>query len=196
MPVNVKKLRSELRFLTINPDKWDQGLWVKVEQEEKPGRPSACGSFGCLAGNTVVHEDLELAWYKEVHTVWERDEDGSVRYQNGSPVPVRHEDGRVKRVTRWQADNVIVDRHEDGEEITVPIEDRAAEELGLTSYQAEKLFSGDNDEATLWELAEKLTLGQICRSNYDDAKEERRYQAELKARIKNLENAQTYPLSS
>lgn len=194
MPVNVEKLHEELRFLTINPDKWNQGLWVKVEQVERPGRPSACGSFGCLAGNTVVHEDMELLWYEDEETVWVRDKHGDMVWdRNGNPIPTRNEDGTTKRVVFWHADDTIVGVDEDGVPIVRSIHDAARDELGLNEHQAGKLFSPDNTESELWDLAEKLTLGEISSWDYDRALRDRDYQAKLKGSIENLENASANP---
>jgi hypothetical protein len=168
MPVNTAKLLAELRHLTIHPEKWDQGLWVKVVQKERPSRASACGSFGCLAGNTVLHEGFELDWYGEVSRVYERDAEGAIVYEKGQAVSVLDEDGVPKVYTEWLADVVIVSI-----EKTEPIEDVAAKELGLNSYQADLLFSGDRTEAELWELAQNITLGEIDDWDYQEAREDR-----------------------
>lgn len=141
--LNVDKLLSELRFLTIHPDKWDQSLWVKYVGPENP-RTSACGSFGCLAGNAVLRENIELAWYEIQHF------DVNV--------------GAIRGTNVWYADYTIDHEH---------IEEKATELLGLTPHQAERLFDGDNSLDTLWELAESITLGEIDEYDYIEARRER-----------------------
>lgn len=159
MSVNVEKLLKELRFLTIHPEKWDQSRWAQAEGEEPP-RVSACGSFGCLAGNTVIHEGRKLDWYSE--DVPEYNPDGS-RAQT--------DDGWTKYVTRWFADRVFTGKTDPvwGEPETREIHYQARDDLGLTEHQAEKLFSESNTELDLWDLAQSLTLGQISIDDYDQA---------------------------
>jgi len=156
--LNVSRLLEELRFVTIHPDKHNQELWAKAVTEAQipegdawyeitPPRPSACGSFGCLAGNTAVHEPgVELDWY-EAETY-------------------RSDGGRSIFV--WQADYIL------NECVTVPdwdgngkhkepksISEKARELLGLTPFQAHRLFDGDNTLDRLWELAEQFSGGEI-----------------------------------
>lgn len=157
MALNVERLLEELRFITIHPDKHDQEVWVEADVEVPPEidiydpfdqlpRPSACGSFGCLAGNTAIHEPgVELDWYRSGY---------------------HRRDG--KRIITWQADDVV------GEFVTVvddwdgseyqeqkSISQKAREVLGLTKTQADKLFEGDNTLDKLWEWAEKISAGEI-----------------------------------
>jgi len=166
--LNVDRLLEELQFITVNPDKHDQALWaeavteVPIPEDADPyevnaaraPRPSACGSFGCLAGNTAIHEpDVELDWYRQTY---------------------RREGG--KKVQVWQADNIL------GEYVTVEddwdgskyqekksIATKAQELLGLTPFQAGRLFDGDNDLDRLWELADAFSGGEIraSKSEYD-----------------------------
>lgn len=148
MPTNVALLRDELRYLTINPDKHNQGLWAVAETSgETPDyapRPSACGSFGCLAGNTAIHSGAELDWYKS-----------AVIRRNGQPIVV------------WQADDIldeyITTEDRDGQQYREqkPIRVKAMELLDLTYCQAEKLFDGDNTQERLWQIAEEITAGEI-----------------------------------
>lgn len=60
MALNVKELRAQLVHLTVYPEKWDQESWV--QGVESATRPSACDTFGCLAGNTVLASGKELIW--------------------------------------------------------------------------------------------------------------------------------------
>lgn len=161
MALNVSLLREELRYITINPEKHNQGLWAEAETDvelpegiglysneayktEAP-RPSACGSFGCLAGNTVIHSGTELDWYQS---------------------QTRLRDGR--KVVTWQADNVLgetvtVKDWYDGHEYEEPksISRKAQELFDLTPRQADRLFDGDNTLDTIWAWAEKISGGEI-----------------------------------
>lgn len=62
--VNVERLRTELEFITAHPKQWNQLIYVER---------TACGTVGCLAGNTVLHEGLQLRWYKSCG-VWYAEE--------------------------------------------------------------------------------------------------------------------------
>jgi hypothetical protein len=170
MSVNVDKLLEELRFLTIHPEKWDQTRWAQVEGKEPP-RETACGSFGCLAGNTVIHEGLKLDWYSE-------------------EIPQYHLDGSTTEyITRWFADRVFTGRtdpHYGGPE-TREIHAQARDDLGLTEYQADRLFHEGNTEEKLWSLAQDLTLGEISQIDYSEALAER-------DRVK--VSGETHPLST
>jgi hypothetical protein len=146
--INTRKLRTQLRNLTIHPEKHDQGTWAKVIVDEnqidvKP-RPSACGSFGCLAGNTVLAEGHGLYW------------EGSF---------LTDQDGTSKAV--WSADYI----DEDGERGAY-IATAAREILGLDYEQASALFSGANSQADLWNLAIVFTEGDISLYDYLDARDE------------------------
>lgn len=155
MPVNVKLLREELEYLTVHPERHRQMLWAGFEssvdlpenvtgyteefEQIKGEAPSPCGSFGCLAGNATVHQGCELDWRLDFTDL---------------------EDG--KKVFHWLADNILGEDQEiNGIRIPKTIDQKAQELLGLTPYQAGVLFDGDNDRDGLWELAEKLTLGEI-----------------------------------
>lgn len=46
--VNVERLQKELEFITGNPKRWNQRVWIDHTE---------CGTVGCLAGNTVLHEE-------------------------------------------------------------------------------------------------------------------------------------------
>jgi len=182
MALNVALLLEELRFLTINPEQHEQGLWaearteVPLSPEDSPyeveaPRPSACGSFGCLAGNTLIHKDVELDWYEATYF-----------RENG------------KKIQVWQADNVLnetvtVKDDWDGTEYEEPkpISTKARELLDLTEQQADRLFDGDNTQERLWELAEQITAGEITGDpNYwysDYAVALRDREAKLKAEL-------------
>ena len=158
--LNVPRLLEELRFITIHPDRHNQSLWAEAETvvevpENQPAisveapRPSACGSFGCLAGNTAIHEPgVELDWYEQTY------------YRDGD-----------KKIVAWQADNILneyitVTDQWDGSEYTEAktISEKARELLGLTYIQAELLFDGDNNLDQMWELAERFSGAEISAS--------------------------------
>jgi hypothetical protein len=44
--IDVPRLRKELEYVTIHPERWNQHQWIQQ---------TACGTVGCLAGNTVLH---------------------------------------------------------------------------------------------------------------------------------------------
>lgn len=44
--IDVPRLRKELEYVTNHPEHWRQNQWLKQ---------TACGTVGCLAGNTVLH---------------------------------------------------------------------------------------------------------------------------------------------
>ncbi len=45
-PINVALLRKQLEFATAHPEQHDQSKWV-----------APCGTYGCIAGNTVLHTE-------------------------------------------------------------------------------------------------------------------------------------------
>lgn len=171
MALNTELLLKELRHLTIFPEQHDQGLWVGFKQEvpedatvdeimeyrptnpeanpRPDGRPSACGSFGCLAGNTAIHAGSELDWYLET---WDR----------------TTVDGQTKRIAFWTADNILGETYRDqyGDWVKKSIERKAMELFDMTPAQADRLFDGDNSLDTLWERAEQISGGEIT-SNKD-----------------------------
>jgi len=146
--LNVSKLLGELQQLTIYPEKWDQGFWAVPAIDPETKRPSACGSYGCIAGNTLIHNEYTLIW-KENPMVGYFDEASQDRH-------------------RWIAEDA-----EDSNGNRRTIEAHAAKELGLTPWQAEILFDPDNTEADLWEHAERFSGGQISDWDYRLAKESR-----------------------
>ena len=163
--LNVERLLEELRFVTIYPDKHNQSVWAEAETEvplpadadrdvmfvdgvEAP-RPSACGSFGCLAGNTAIHEPgVELDWYEADY------------YLN---------DG--KKVVAWRADYLLNETEASdwlgNGRVPKLIKSKARELLGLTQHQAGLLFDGDNTLDELWRLAEQFSGGEIIADKYD-----------------------------
>lgn len=55
MGVNVPRLLAELQFVTEHPEQHRQAYWML--------RPTnACGTAGCIAGWTVLHEGIALAF--------------------------------------------------------------------------------------------------------------------------------------
>lgn len=160
MALNVELLREELRNITIHPELHAQGLWVGAETEVElpPGvdrysdewydfktpPPPACGSYGCLAGNTVVHGGHELDWFIDYHET----------------LP-------GKKVAIWKAESILDEyiTHYEGteDEFTEKksIHTKAKEMFDLTERQANKLFDGDNSLDDLWRYAEEISAGQI-----------------------------------
>jgi hypothetical protein len=139
MSINTEKLLTQLRHLTIHPEKHDQSQWAKLVVENgdttvKP-LPSACGSFGCLAGNTVLADGHELYW----ESAFIGDEGKAI----------------------WSADYL----NEDGERGRF-IMSAAKDILGLTEDQAEALFSSGNSRDDLWAYAIEFTEGEIGLGSY------------------------------
>lgn len=54
--IDVSRLRKELEHITAHRDEWRQSTWL----ERSP--TSACGTVGCLAGNTALHAGYEFVW--------------------------------------------------------------------------------------------------------------------------------------
>ena len=136
--IKSRELLRQLRKLTVHPDQHDQGVWVKATTEGTPEtapRPSACGSFGCLAGNAVLASGKEL--------YWERQGFGT--------------NAEGKDIVRWIADYV----QGPGDELGRSIADEAQALLGLDDDQARMLFSGSNTREDLWHLAIEYTHGEL-----------------------------------
>jgi len=175
--VNTERLLEELRFITIFPEKWDQQLWfvsgkadTEEELTEKPKSPiSACGSFGCLAGNTVARDGHELAWYKESFYT-DNDQFMGYRWACHS-VYIESEEEFKARVATLPAQDQQWERRK-----SVAISEKAAETLGLNYIQQERLFSGENLLDDLWELAYTVSGGAITPQDYEDAKAQREVQ--------------------
>lgn len=179
--VNVERLLEELRFVTIFPEKWDQSLWFSsgvdaTDEDTDKDAPvsngvSACGSFGCLAGNTVAREGLDLAWYK-----------ASKFDENGNFTGYRWEASRVYVESKEEFDKRMADVPEDRRtwlsRATREIPDVAADVLGLNYTQHDRLFSGENSLDDLWETAYIVSGGQISEADYADAKAARLVQEE------------------
>lgn len=148
--VNTELLLEELRFLTINPDKWDQDRWVEAVTSDEETRPSACGSFGCLAGNIVLHQGIELAWFAVGHV-----DSYGVDEEEGEYWPIAVENPGVV----WIAETTV-----QGELISCA----ANKVLGLGDIH-HSLFSGSNTLDTLWHKAEILTNGEINQEHFATA---------------------------
>lgn len=157
MATNVKLLLEELRHLTIHPEQHDQSCWAtattQVEEgygDVEPPRPSACGSFGCLAGNAVLHQGIGLYWYQ-----YDREtEDGTV-------------------TVAWRANFTVENQKTPWGQQKVSISAKARELLDLTPTQGERLFDGGNSLESLWRIAEQITGGEISRWQYQLALRDR-----------------------
>lgn len=175
--VNTARLLEELRFITIYPEKWDQQLWfvsgkadTEDELTETPNAPiSACGSFGCLAGNTVAREGLDLKWYKE-EFYNHNDQFAGYRWACHSVFTESEEEFQARRDALPLRDRQWVERY------SAAISEKAAEILGLNYTQLDRLFSGENGLDELWELAYIVTGGGISPQDYEDAKAQREVQ--------------------
>lgn len=183
--VNTARLLEELRFITIYPEKWDQQLWfvsgkadTEDELTEVPKAPiSACGSFGCLAGNTVAREGLDLKWYKESFYS-ENDRFMGFRWACHSVFTESEEEFEARRAALPAQDRQWVERN------SAAISEKAADILGLNYTQQDRLFSGENGLDDLWELAYTATRGGISPEDYEDAKAQREVQRAKEAKEK------------
>lgn len=183
--VNTARLLEELRFITIYPEKWDQQLWfvtgnalIEDELTEPPKTPiSACGSFGCLAGNTVARDGLELKWYKEAFYN-HNDQFAGYRWACHSVFTESEGEFEARRAALPAQDRQWVERR------SASISEQAAEILGLNYTQQDRLFSGENGLDDLWELAYTATGGGISPADYEDAKAQREVQKAKEAKEK------------
>lgn len=149
--VNAPLLLAELRNITLHPEEWDQGDWLYTNSEEDPtGADFACGTFGCLAGNTVVHQDIELNWVQVTR----------YHYVNGEAIPY----------LSWKAD-FVKEKDEWGDFISIA--KKARQLLGLNDVQGTELFSSENYLDDLWETAYTVTGGKITPLDYEEAQRER-----------------------
>lgn len=119
--INIPLLRKELEFIRGNPELHNQSFWR-----------SECGTYGCLAGNTVIHavapEDFHDHNYVRAEVA-----------QTITGKPFAYE-------SQWGS---------------VTICDVARELLGLDRNQASELFNIDNTEEDLWRMANNFTNGEI-----------------------------------
>jgi len=92
--INVVKIYEELMFIANNPEKWRQGVWVA--DVEADNVPSACGTYGCFAGNTVVHSGEKLDWERSGGTWY------TEKTESGEHISVRARD--LLGLTQAQSD--------------------------------------------------------------------------------------------
>lgn len=136
MSINTGELRRQLRKLTIHPDQHDQGLWAKAITEDNTApRQSACDTFGCLAGNTVLASGQQLYW--------------------SNPVETYTAEG--KEAFAWEANYVANSDGSPGRYIR----DEAQELLGLSESQARMIFDGSNTRDDLWHFAIEFTANTL-----------------------------------
>jgi len=107
--LNVDRLREELVKITLNPERWNQGDWIQGVKGPADSPPEPCGTFGCLAGNTVLAENVPLQWeFNELgldvngkpHGYWyvERTESGD---------SIRNTAQSILGLTHWQASELF-----------------------------------------------------------------------------------------
>lgn len=175
--VNRDALLAEVRHITVFPEEHNQGIWA---QKIGP-RPSACGTFACLAGNTVIRAGLRPDWYvadyvfeklpngltnqeenEEFESAWDQvfraNRDNKALPLDGFDVYITGRDVKVEDLVLpeniapvWEADSLV---QEDGGEW---ISDKAREIMGLTRDQGAELFEGDNTLDYIWYLAIEFT---------------------------------------
>lgn len=154
--VDIDTLRDELTYITVFPEFWNQGDWVNPVNSEigfASTPPTACGTMGCLAGNTVLHANGDLQWEKGE---WWDYATQTMKFY-------------------WRTEYVLMPSKTEKEHI----EYAARDHLGLNNTQADSLFDGGNDLDDLWEKAYAVSDGKITRE--DRAKAELQL-AERKAR--------------
>lgn len=107
----VNRLRDELTFITVHPEKHNQDVWG--EAPDDGGKPSACGTVGCLAGNAVVNAGFELDWFQLFG------DDGKSRWGASRVKGVRGARGKTIRsvarelfgLTEYQSDRLFDSPH-------------------------------------------------------------------------------------
>lgn len=130
-----KRLYDTLVWLTANPDKHEQGIYIEVNHDEFVTREAAeaawdCGTAGCLAGHAAIYD----GWRPKVNTTSFFDEE-----------PIF-----------WLSDTFVTK----GEE-TYSVDDVANELFGLDDEQGEWLYYGNNTIDDLWRIADELSDGRI-----------------------------------
>jgi hypothetical protein len=137
-------LFDELVFVTMNPDKWNQRTWISpVSSADKNPPENACGSFGCLAGNAVVHAGFTIAW--------------------ASALPDRR---------LWRADGVVNEPALAalGDAPVLDFDDVANYIFGIpSSSESYGMYNGGNELGELWRWACTLTEGEITRDMFCEA---------------------------
>ena len=165
--VDIERLLKEVTYITVFPERWNQGDWVVANEEVKwdtSREPEPCGTMGCLAGNAVINAGGRLKWEKGMWYDYSTND-----YKE-----------------YWKTEYVFLPANEEYPE---HIETAARDLLGLNSEQADALFSGDNTLDDMWEISYAISDGQITPDDRLKA------EAELKAREENGEvryvNAET-----
>lgn len=154
------RLRDELTDITVHPEKHNQNVWAEAPDDN--GKPSACGTVGCLAGNAVINAGYQLEWYKTY-----TDDD----------------------TLRWGT-NRVLDK-ETGERGPA-IKYVARDLFGLTGTQANRLFDSYHTVTDLWEMAIEYSYGIIRLSDAVDAFRQRadlevsEFKAEVKKTLSEL----------
>lgn len=123
--VNALLLRKELEHITAHPDEWNQSFWIARSTR------TACGTSGCLAGNTVLH----AGWQVSTTT------------------------GKLVDVRDWPshtAFDTVTRNH-----VTRCVKSAARHELGLTPAETRVLFDAANQLIDLWVIAELITNGEV-----------------------------------
>lgn len=131
--IDVPQLRKELEYITAHRGQWKQNAWLET---------GACGTVGCLAGNTALN-----AGYLPVrgHTSFVSRE-RVLPNEHGLFGLIENDDG-----TTTTGDGVLVES----------VRDVAARVLSLTYTQSAALFNGRNSLYDLWRLASLFTGGEI-----------------------------------
>lgn len=84
LTIDVPRLRKELEYITAHPEEWRQGEWlwrVPVDEEVPTWRvvdkldEMQCNTFGCLAGNTVLHAGDKIKWQGQTSTMVVNEDD-------------------------------------------------------------------------------------------------------------------------
>lgn len=131
--VDVDALRDVLRFVTDNPDRWDQSYWLTLTHDvltgtATPGADWTCGTTACVAGWVA----LRAGWEPDVI----RYPDGDYRF---NPEVVR----------------------DPATEQRIAVSEAARVRLRISRTAADLLFHCDNSLRDLWEYAHAFTGGAI-----------------------------------
>lgn len=131
--IDVSQLRKELEYVTAHRGQWKQNAWLET---------GACGTVGCLAGNTALNAGyLPVRGYTSFVS-----RERVLPNEHGQLVLVENDDGMITT-----GDGVLVES----------VRDVAARVLGLTYAESSVLFSGRNSLYDLWYCAAKFTNDEI-----------------------------------
>lgn len=125
--INVPELRKQLEYITAHRTEWLQSNWIYR---------TACGTVGCLAGNTVINAGYVPVFYGGDNCTTSQVSTHRIRTARDA-----------------------YDANDAGELWSV--RELASELLGLSDEEAEELFNANNSLHDVWSIAARFTGGEI-----------------------------------